>query len=112
MKKIVKFEPVSCSSKTADLLDSLTLQDETILSPTIEDDKRIAELLQAEFDLEYDEEIKRLEASRNKSKEQTLNFIILCQLISLTGSNGINLIKAWKLSQISYLSHISQKYSK
>lgn len=54
----------------ADLLDSLALQDETALTPTFEDDKRIAELLQAEFDLEYDEEIRRIEASRNKSKQQ------------------------------------------
>jgi hypothetical protein len=89
VKKVIKCEPVSCSSKTADLLDSLTLQDETVLTPTLEDDARIAELLQAEFDLEYDEEIKRLEASRNKSKEQTLNFIILCQLI---------LFQLWNLS--------------
>lgn len=73
VKKVEKYEG-PCSSKMSDLLDSLTLQDETILTPTIEDDKTIAELLQAEFDLEYDEEIKRLEASRNKS----MNFIILC----------------------------------
>lgn len=73
VKKVETYEG-PCSTKMSDLLDSLTLQDETILTPTIEDDKTIAELLQAEFDLEYDEEIKRLEASRNKSK----NFIILC----------------------------------
>ncbi|XP_070499172.1 serine/threonine-protein kinase RIO3 [Chironomus tepperi] len=72
VKKVVKCES-ACSSKTADLLDSLTLQDETILTPTLDDDKKIAELLQAEFDLEYDEEIKRLEASRNKNSKVSVS---------------------------------------
>lgn len=66
----------ACSSKTADFIDSLMLQDETI--STCDDDKRIAELLQAEFDLEYDEEIKKLEKSRNKSMYGTIwNFTML-----------------------------------
>lgn len=68
--KVSKIE-AACSSKTADFIDSLMLEDETC-----DDDRRIAELLQAEFDLEHDEEIKRLEKNRNKSKY--LNFTILC----------------------------------
>lgn len=63
----VKKNEAACSSKTADFIDSLMLQDETL-----DDDRRIAELLQAEFDLEYDEEIKRLENSKNKSKNNTI----------------------------------------
>ena len=44
-----------------------------ILSPTPtdtteSDDLAIARALQAEFDLEYDEELKKIEQSRNKSK--------------------------------------------
>lgn len=52
---------VPCSSKTATFIENLN-KDE------LDDDRQIAELLQAEFDLEYDEEIKRLENARNKSK--------------------------------------------
>ncbi|KAL7051170.1 hypothetical protein ACKWTF_004364 [Chironomus riparius] len=71
VKKVVNYGPIS--SSTADFLDSLTLQDETVKSPPIEDDKTIAELLQAQFDLEYDEEIKRLEASRNKNSKVSVS---------------------------------------
>lgn len=40
---------------------------EACKTPEVQDDDIIAQLLQAEFDLEFDGEIKRLEASRNKS---------------------------------------------
>lgn len=50
---------VPCSSKTATYIDNLQKEEM--------DDRQIAELLQAEFDLEYDEELKRLENARNKS---------------------------------------------
>lgn len=63
----------ACSSKTADFIDSLMLQGETKSNTSYEDDLRIAELLQAEFDREYDEEIKRIENSRNKSKFNVLD---------------------------------------
>jgi hypothetical protein len=58
-----------CSSKTADLLDSITLPNDNHSSIVGDDDRMIAELLQAEFDLEHDEEIKRVETSRNKSEK-------------------------------------------
>lgn len=38
------------------------------LTTSVEDDEAIAQLLQAEFDLEFDEDLKRLEHSRNKSE--------------------------------------------
>lgn len=38
------------------------------LTTSVDDDEVIAQLLQAEFDLEFDEDLKRLEQSRNKSK--------------------------------------------
>lgn len=41
--------------------------DDNSSSSTVMDDLVIAQLLQAEYDLEFDEEIKRLEQSRNKS---------------------------------------------
>jgi hypothetical protein len=50
-----------CSSKTATKIESLQKEDM--------DDREIALLLQAEFDLEYDEELKRLENARNKSNK-------------------------------------------
>jgi hypothetical protein len=59
---------VPCSSKTADLLDSIMLPNDNQSVASDMDDKKIAELLQAEYDLEYDEELKRLENSRNKSE--------------------------------------------
>jgi hypothetical protein len=58
-----------CSSKTADFFDSLALPNDNQSSINGgEDDRMIAELLQAEFDKEFDEEVKRVEASRNKSE--------------------------------------------
>lgn len=57
----------ACSSKS--LIHSITLPNEPISRSTSEmDDAAIAQLLQAEFDLEFDEELKKLEQSRNKSK--------------------------------------------
>lgn len=50
---------VACSSKTVTCIENLQKEEM--------DDRQIAELLQAEFDLEYDEELKRLENARNKS---------------------------------------------
>lgn len=38
------------------------------LTTSVDDDEVIAQLLQAEFDLEFDEDLKRLEQSRNKSE--------------------------------------------
>ncbi len=55
-----------CSSKTADYIQQLKDLDEHE-----DDDRRIAELLQAEFDLEYDEELKRVENARNKSERES-----------------------------------------
>jgi hypothetical protein len=60
---------MACSSKTADYLDTMfNANDNHESSKDALDDKKIAELLQAEFDLEYDEELKRIENNRNKSK--------------------------------------------
>lgn len=56
-------EDGACSSKS--VINSLSIPN-VVESKT--DDSVIAQLLQAEFDLEFDEEIKRLEQSRNKSK--------------------------------------------
>lgn len=75
-----------CSSKTADFLDSIMIPNDNESTGTEMDDKKIAELLQAEFDMEYDEEVKRVENSRNKSK---LNFIILEFLINLCTINNL-----------------------
>lgn len=58
-----------CSSKTADLIESITIPNDNQSSLTSEDDRVIAELLQAEFDLEHDEEIKREENFRNKNSK-------------------------------------------
>lgn len=56
----------ACCSKN--LIDSVTITtSEAITIPTSNDDAVIAQLLQAEFDIEFDEELKRLEQSRNKS---------------------------------------------
>lgn len=56
----------ACSSKN--VINSITIPNDNISSTaSVADDQVIAQLLQAEFDLEFDEEIKRLEQSRNKS---------------------------------------------
>lgn len=56
----------ACSSKN--VINSLTIPNDNLSSTaSVVDDQAIAQLLQAEFDLEFDEEIKRLEQSRNKS---------------------------------------------
>lgn len=61
-----------CSSSTANYLESIDLPNDnhSIVGGTKNelDDRKIAELLQSEFDLEYDEEVKRLENARNKSE--------------------------------------------
>lgn len=61
----------ACSSKS--LIHSITLPNEPTTSntPEVLDDAVIAQLLQAEFDLEFDEEIKRLENNRNKSMKKS-----------------------------------------
>lgn len=57
----------ACSSKS--VINSLTLPNDNNSSTTsVVDDLAIAQLLQAEYDLEFDGEIKRLEQSRNKSE--------------------------------------------
>jgi hypothetical protein len=57
----------ACSSKS--VINSLMLQDETPSrsSTTERDDLAIAQLMQAEFDKEFDEELKKIEHKRNKS---------------------------------------------
>lgn len=56
----------ACSSKS--IINSVTIpNDNNSSSASVVDDLTIAQLLQAEYDLEFDEEIKRLEQSRNKS---------------------------------------------
>jgi hypothetical protein len=57
----------ACSS-SKNIIQSINLSNEACMTPTPEvlDDAVIAQLLQAEFDLEFDEEIKRLEKTRNK----------------------------------------------
>lgn len=57
----------ACSSKS--VINSLTIPNESKNGSIADnDDLAIAQLLQAEFDMEYDEQLKRLEQSRNKSK--------------------------------------------
>jgi len=58
------------SSKTADVMDSIFIPNDPVKSD-VQDDKAIAQLLQAEFDLEYDEELKRLEQNKNKSEQSS-----------------------------------------
>lgn len=56
----------ACSSKS--VINSATIPNEASSSRISEaDDRAIAQLLQAEFDLEFDEELKKIEQSRNKS---------------------------------------------
>lgn len=56
----------ACSSKS--LINSATIPNEATSSRTSEaDDHAIAQLLQAEFDLEFDEAMKRIEKRQNKS---------------------------------------------
>lgn len=57
----------ACSSKS--IIHSVMLPNETSSrSSTAEiDDRAIAQLMQAEFDREFDEELKKIEHSRNKS---------------------------------------------
>lgn len=56
----------ACCSKN--VIDPVKIQSESIAIPQSTDDEVIAQLLQAEFDIEFDEELKRLEQSRNKSE--------------------------------------------
>lgn len=61
----------ACSSKSESksIINSLTIPNESKNGSIADnDDLAIAQLLQAEFDMEYDEQLKRLEQSRNKSK--------------------------------------------
>lgn len=58
----------ACSSKS--VINSMTIpnvRNDSTSTTTEQDDLAIAQLLQAEYDLEFDEEIKKLEQSRNKS---------------------------------------------
>lgn len=75
----------ACSSKS--VINSMMLPNETPSrsSTTEMDDAAIAQLMQAEFDREFDEELKKIEQSRNKSKIvkfvgvlcMNFNFVIL-----------------------------------
>jgi hypothetical protein len=56
----------ACCSKN--VIDSVKTSSQSITIPQSTDDEVIAQLLQAEFDIEFDEELKRLEQSRNKSE--------------------------------------------
>ena len=58
----------ACCSKN--VINSVSLPNEptTITTPEVLDDAVIAQLMQAEFDLEYDEDLKRRENNFNKSK--------------------------------------------
>lgn len=61
------------ASSIKSVIQSINLPNEPTLSnvtPEVLDDAVIAQLLQAEFDLEFDTELKRLESSRNKSKRR------------------------------------------
>lgn len=60
-----------CSSNANYLINSIDLPNDNQSESTMNnemDDQKIAELLQAEFDLEYDEELKRIEKAKNKSE--------------------------------------------
>lgn len=57
----------ACSSSKS-VINSIMIPDEFITSQASEaDDHAIAQILQAEFDLEFDEQLKKIEQSRNKS---------------------------------------------
>ncbi|KAG5674961.1 hypothetical protein PVAND_004905 [Polypedilum vanderplanki] len=64
-----------CSSKTADFIDSCDIPNENKSSLNGDDDRLIAELLQAEFDLEHDEEIKRIEEKQNKNSKVSVSLV-------------------------------------
>ena len=55
----------ACSSKS--VINSVLIPNEASSSRSEADDHAIAQLLQAEFDLEFDEELRKIEHSRNKS---------------------------------------------
>lgn len=57
----------ACSSKS--VINSITIPNESQNGSIADnDDLAIAQLLQAEFDMEYDEALKRIEQRQNKSK--------------------------------------------
>lgn len=58
-------ETGACCSKNLIQTSSIPKQ----LTTSVDDDEVIAQLLQAEFDLEFDEDLKRLEHSRNKNSK-------------------------------------------
>lgn len=68
--KVSESDDACSSSSSKNIIQSINLPNEACMTPTPEvlDDAVIAQLLQAEFDLEFDEEIKRLEKTRNKGR--------------------------------------------
>lgn len=65
----------ACCSKT---LNSITIPNVSAKSTSEMDDLAIAQIMQTEYDREFDEELKRLEQSRNKSK--IAKFLMIHQL--------------------------------
>lgn len=63
--KIDNDENGACCSRN--VTHPVTISSKPTIPPST-DDEVIAQLLQAEFDIEFDEELKRLEQSRNKSE--------------------------------------------
>ena len=68
------WEPGPSSSKTPDVIPQEVLDALKEEEDTIQSDELIAKLLQAQFDLEYDEQLKREEKAKNKNAKVAISY--------------------------------------